>query len=39
MDVDVQVVYRYPDKLYNTQKQQVQDISYRHTLKVLNQRE
>jgi transposase len=36
MEVDVQVVYRYLDKLYNTQKEQVQNISYRHTLKVLN---
>jgi transposase len=36
IDVDVQVVYRYLDKLYNTQKEQVQDISYQHTLKVLN---
>lgn len=34
--MDVQVIYRYLDKLYNTQKEQVQDISYRHTLKVLN---
>lgn len=36
MDVDVQVIYRYLDKLYNTEKARVQDISYRHTLKVLN---
>jgi transposase len=36
IDIDVQVVYRYLDKLYNSQKQQVQDISYRHTLEVLN---
>lgn len=34
-NVDVQVVYRYLDKLYNKQKEQVQDISYQHTLKVL----
>ncbi|MGK2861038.1 MAG: IS1634 family transposase [Chitinophagaceae bacterium] len=36
INVDVQVVYRYLDKLYNTQKEKVQDISYRHTLQVLN---
>jgi transposase len=29
-------VYRYLDKLYNTQKQIVQKISYEHTVKVLN---
>lgn len=34
--VDVDVIYRYMDKLYNTQKQTVQDISYRHTLKLFN---
>lgn len=28
-------VYRYLDKLYNTQKEQVQQISYRHTQVVL----
>ena len=37
IDVDVQVVYRYFDKLYNSQKEQVQKISYDHTLKVLNE--
>jgi transposase len=36
LDVDVQVVYRYLDKLYNTEKQKAQNISYRHTLDVLN---
>lgn len=35
-NVDVQTVYRYLDKLYNKQKELVQDISYRHTLKILN---
>jgi len=30
-------VYRYMDKLYNTQKELVQQISYKHTLKVLPQ--
>ncbi len=34
-NIDVQVVYRYLDKLYNKQKEQIQDISYRHTLKIL----
>jgi len=29
-------VYRYLDKLYNTQKETVQQISYQHTSKVLN---
>ena len=31
-------VYRYLDKLYSTQKEVVQQISYLHTLKVLNNR-
>ncbi len=31
------VIYRYMDKLYNTQKEIVQQISYEHTLKVLSQ--
>jgi transposase len=35
MDVGVQVVYRYLDKLYNKEKSRVQEISYRHTLGVL----
>jgi transposase len=30
-------IYRYLDKLYKSQKRLVQDISYQHTLKVLNQ--
>lgn len=29
-------LYRYLDKLYNTQKQVVQQISYAHTLKILD---
>ncbi len=33
--LDVQEVYRYLDKLHNTQKDLVQDISYRHTLEIL----
>jgi transposase len=33
--VDEDAIYRYLDKLYTTQKQTVQQISYRHTRKVL----
>lgn len=33
---DVESIYRYLDKLYNKQKEQIQDISYGHTLKVLD---
>lgn len=29
-------VYRYLDKLYNTQKEKAQELSYEHTLKLLN---
>ena len=29
-------IYRYLDKLYNGQKELVQQISYQHTLKILN---
>ena len=29
-------VYRYLDKLYNTQKEKVQKLSYEHTLKILD---
>jgi transposase len=36
LDIDVQVVYRYLDKLYNQQKDSVQQISYHHTLSILN---
>lgn len=35
-DVDVQQVYRYLDKLYNVHKPVVQQISYQHTLQILN---
>ena len=38
IQVDVQTVYRYLDKLYNKQKELVQNISYQHTLKILNNR-
>lgn len=34
-DLDVQQIYRYLDKLYNSQKEKVQEISYQHTLRVL----
>jgi transposase len=34
--IDVQQLYRYLDKLYNTQKEQVQKISYEHTLQILH---
>ena len=36
LSVDVQQIYRYLDKLHGTQKDLVQDISYKHSLKVLN---
>jgi transposase len=36
LNIDVQVVYRYLDKLYNQQKEQVQQISYHHTLSILD---
>lgn len=35
LEIDVQSVYRYLDKLYNHQKTLVQHISYAHTKKVL----
>lgn len=31
-------IYRYMDKLYNTQKELVQQISYKHTMSILAQR-
>lgn len=36
LDIPVQQIYRYLDKLYNTQKEEVQQISYEHTLKILD---
>jgi transposase len=36
IDIDEDRIYRYLDKLYNKQKDAVQQISYQHTLKVLN---
>lgn len=35
IDVDEDAIYRYLDKLYNTQKERVQNISYQHTLHIL----
>lgn len=36
IDIPVQKIYRYLDKLYKNQKEQIQQISYEHTLKILN---
>ena len=36
LSIDVESVYRYLDKLGSKQKQEVQQISYRHTRKILN---
>ncbi len=36
IDIPVQKIYRYLDKLYTEQKELIQQISYQHTLKVLN---
>lgn len=36
IDCDEDQIYRYLDKLYNTQKEAVQQISYKHTLKIMN---
>jgi len=36
LDIPVQNIYRYLDKLYTNQKEQIQQISYEHTLKILN---
>lgn len=33
--IDVERIYRYLDKLYNSQKQNIQQISYGHTVQVL----
>lgn len=38
IEVPVQQIYRYMDKLHSSQKQEVEAISYQHTLKVLNNR-
>lgn len=34
-DIDVERIYRYLDKLNNTQKEAIQQISFNHTLQVL----
>ena len=36
IEIDHDRVYRYLDKLYNTQQEKIQKISYEHTLKILN---
>jgi len=36
ISIDVERIYRYLDKLHSKQKELVQQISYSHTLKVLN---
>jgi len=35
LNIPVQQLYRYLDKLHSSQKELVQDISYQHTLKIL----
>ena len=35
LHIDVESVYRYMDKLYNTQKEKVQQTSYKHTRAIL----
>lgn len=35
--IDEDAIYRYLDKLYTTQKETVQQISYRHTRKILGE--
>lgn len=35
VNIPVQKIYRYLDKLYSNQKELIQKISYKHTLKVL----
>jgi transposase len=37
-DVDLSKIYRYLDKLYNTQKEKIQQISVEHTRKILGGR-
>lgn len=36
LSIDVEAIYRYMDKLYNTQKEKVQQISYQHTKEILS---
>lgn len=35
LSIDVEAIYRYMDKLYNTEKEKVQQISYNHTKGIL----
>lgn len=35
IDIPVQKIYRYLDKLYTEQKELIQQISYKHTLRIL----
>lgn len=35
-DLDPQHIYRYMDRIYDTHKKRLQDISYRHTLEILD---
>src|SRR5665647_2019672 len=35
ISIDVERIYRYLDKLHDTQKERIQEISYSHTLKIL----
>ncbi|HET8861073.1 IS1634 family transposase [Marivirga sp.] len=37
MRIDVEAIYRYMDKLYNKQKEKVQQISYNHTREILGE--
>lgn len=37
MSIDVEAIYRYMDKLYNNQKEKVQQISYDHTKEILGE--
>ena len=36
ISVDVERIYRYLDKLHDKQKERIQEISYSHTLKILD---
>lgn len=36
LNIDENKIYRYLDKLYSSQKDEIQNISYQHTLKILN---
>lgn len=36
IDINEDKIYRYLDKIYSTQKEAIQQISYQHTLKILD---